>query len=93
MDAKVFTALSQRVETIERKVVTLCRQQQDMGLKRWLDNQEVCETLGISKRTLQNYRDSGLLPFTRLRHKIYYKPEDVERMLRHHHHSKKVAHE
>ena len=27
-----------------------------MSLKKWLDNQEVCDILGISKRTLQEYR-------------------------------------
>ncbi|WP_278622493.1 helix-turn-helix domain-containing protein, partial [Prevotella denticola] len=37
--------------------------------------------LNISKRTLQHYRDTGVLPFTQIGHKCYYKREDVERLL------------
>ena len=32
----------------------------------------------ISKRTLQTYRDRGLLPYSQINHKIYYRTEDVE---------------
>ena len=28
----------------------------------WLHNGDVCRLLGISKRTLQHYRDTGMLP-------------------------------
>ena len=55
----------------------LCKRQEDLGLKKWLDNQEVCDILGISKRTLQEYRAKGLLPFGRIKNKLFYKPEDV----------------
>ena len=34
--------------------------------------------VGISKRTLQTYRDRGLLPYSQINHKIYYRTEDVE---------------
>lgn len=47
----------------------------------WLHNGDVCQLLGISKRTLQHYRDTSLLPFTQIGHKCYYKREDVERLL------------
>lgn len=50
-------------------------------LKTWLDNEDVCRILDISKRTLQSYRDSGKLAFSQINHKIYYKPEDVEAFL------------
>ena len=30
----------------------------------WLDNEAVCRRLGISKRTLQSYRDTGKFPFS-----------------------------
>ena len=43
-----------------------------------LDGADVCEKLGISKRTLQTYRDRGLLPYSQINHKIYYRTEDVE---------------
>ena len=46
-----------------------------------LHNGDVCRLLNISKRTLQHYRDTGVLPFTQIGHKCYYKREDVEALL------------
>ena len=47
----------------------------------WLHNGDVCRLLNISKRTLQHYRDTGVLPFTQIGHKCYYKGEDVKPLL------------
>ena len=47
----------------------------------WLHNGDVCQLLNISKRTLQHYRDTGVLPFSQIGHKCYYKREDVEKLL------------
>lgn len=47
----------------------------------WLHNGDVRKLLNISKRTLQHYRDTGVLPFAQIGHKCYYKREDVEQLL------------
>ena len=47
----------------------------------WIDNQQACLRLSASKRTLQSLRDSGVLPFTKMGAKVFYKPEDIEKML------------
>ena len=47
----------------------------------WLHNGDVCRLLNISKRTLQHYRDTDVLPFFQIGHKCYYKREDVDRLL------------
>ena len=36
------------------------------------------DNLNISPRTLQTLRDNGTLPFSQINHKIFYKPEDVQ---------------
>lgn len=46
-----------------------------------LHNGDVCQILNISKRTLQHYRDTSILPFIQIGHKCYYKREDVEALL------------
>lgn len=89
MNIEVFDTLVMRVKNIEERIGVLCHRNEDTGLKKWLDNQDVCSTLGISKRTLQNYRDKGLLPFSYIRHKIFYKPEDVEKLLQSSHYFNK----
>ena len=49
--------------------------------EQWLDNQEVCLMMNITKRTLQMYKDKGLLPYSRLNRKNYYKRSDVQALL------------
>ena len=53
----------------------------DKRLGDWLDNQDVCQILNISLRTLQTLRQNGTLAYSQIEHKIYYKPEDVERII------------
>ena len=53
----------------------------DKRLGDWLDNQDVCQMLNISPRTLQTLRDNGMLAYSQINRKVYYKPEDVKRIL------------
>ena len=53
----------------------------DKRLGDWLDNQDVCQILNISPRTLQTLRQNGTLAYSQIEHKIYYKPDDVERII------------
>ncbi|HML65127.1 MAG TPA: helix-turn-helix domain-containing protein [Dysgonomonas sp.] len=81
IESGAFDAMMNRFEAFIQKVENLCGDHQDKGLHRWLDNQDVCRILNISKRTLQTYRDNGTLSFTQINHKIFYKPEDVESVI------------
>jgi len=47
----------------------------------FLTGKEVCKRLYISPRTLQNYRDRKIIPYTQFAGKILYKASDLERML------------
>jgi carbamoylphosphate synthase small subunit len=77
IEARTFEAMKIRFDALERKMNSL-HSEQDKRLKKWLDNQDVCLILNISKRTLQTYRDNGTLPYSQVNHKIYYKPNDIE---------------
>ena len=77
IEASTFEAMMIRFDALERKMNSL-HSEQDKGLKKWLDNQDVCLILNISKRTLQTYRDNGMLPYSQINHKIYYKPNDIK---------------
>lgn len=50
---------------------------------RWLDTQDVCLILSISKRAVQSLRSSGKLPSSKVGKKSYYKPEDVQKLITH----------
>jgi hypothetical protein len=49
--------------------------------QKWIDNDQACVRLSASKRTLQTLRDSRILPYTKIGGKVFYKPEDIEKML------------
>ena len=47
----------------------------------FLTGKEVCEWLYISPRTLQDYRNRRIIPYTQFAGKILYKTSDLERLL------------
>lgn len=59
------------------------RSRYDKRMSEWMDNSDVCQILNISKRTLQTYRDNGTIPFARINRKMFYKKEDIEKLLEH----------
>ena len=79
VDQKVWERMLETFSELTGKVRKLT--DRNLEMKKWLDNEDVCRMLDISKRTLQSYRDSGKLAFSQINHKIYYKPEDVETFL------------
>lgn len=50
--------------------------------KDWLSTEEVMEMLNVSRRTIQNYRDEGKIPYTQSGRKILYPRDGVEDFLR-----------
>lgn len=50
----------------------------------WLDKQDLLQWLHISERTLQGWRSKGLLPYSAIGGKLYYRLSDVEALLEQH---------
>jgi FixJ family two-component response regulator len=80
IESHVFAEMAARFEQFTKRIETLCNRK-GKNMQKWLDNQDICQILNISKRTLQTYRDNGTLPYSQIGHKMYYKTEDVERVL------------
>lgn len=49
---------------------------------KWMDAQDVCIALGISKRSLQTYRDHGLIPYSTIGGKFFYREVDIQLILK-----------
>ena len=49
--------------------------------KQWLKSKEVRKMLNISPGTLQNLRINGILRFTKIGGMMYYKLEDITKLL------------
>jgi len=81
VEAKTFEAMLSKFENFAKRMEHLCRQYGDKDMSEWLDSQDVCQVLNISKRTLQTLRDNGTLAYTQINHKFFYKLADVEKSL------------
>lgn len=53
VEASTFEVMMTRFEAFAERMEKLCQSGGDKTLKKWLDNQDVCDILNISKRTLQ----------------------------------------
>ena len=49
--------------------------------ERYLTDREVAEVLKVSRRTLQEYRNDGVLPYILFGGKVLYRESDLERVL------------
>lgn len=77
----LLMSLSQEIKDIKARI-DLLRQSKAERLKdTWLDNQDVLQTLHISKRTLQTLRSNGTIPYSKIQGKFYYKVSDIEQLL------------
>ncbi len=52
-----------------------------LGGERYLTDKEVSAKLRVSRRTLQDYRDQGRIPYYQLGGKTLYKESDLQRVL------------
>lgn len=48
----------------------------------WVENSELAEILRLSKRQLQGYRERGVLGFSTIGRKIYYRRTGVEKLIK-----------
>ena len=72
--------------TVERLSVSMERlfagRSPAMAGENFYTDRELAEKLKVSPRTLQTLRDNGTLAYTQICHKTYYKPGDVESIIR-----------
>ena len=59
-----------------------------LGGEHYLTDRELSQRLKISRRTLQDYRNNGILPYRQLGGKILYRESDIERVLQSCYHGK-----
>jgi excisionase family DNA binding protein len=56
------------------------RQKQEL-FNLWLDTKQVAQLIGVTTRTIQNYRDQGMLPFSQIGRVIRYRASDIQDFL------------
>jgi hypothetical protein len=80
IEEQTFKQVCGRFSGFVSQVKRICRENTHQPEK-WLSGREVCALLGISVRSLQNYRDSGKLGYSQIGNKLYYKSADIEKLV------------
>lgn len=73
-----FTALDE-LSTIIQQVMK--NRTPHLNGEKFLSNRDICQRLHISSRTLQDWRDTGVVPFIQIRGKILYRESDVLKLI------------
>ena len=77
LSSQQYTDLVNRLETLNKKLEEKQKSPKDI----FLDNQEFLQLMNISKRTAQTWRDSGVISYSQIGSKIYYRMSDVQKLL------------
>lgn len=80
MQSEAYQNLIGKIEEINARL----SQKEKQPKEQWLGNKELMDLLKISKRTAQHYRDNGIISFSQVGSKIYYKLSDVEELMKKH---------
>ena len=80
IEGRTFSYVCERFMEFAKRIESLCSTH-TQKVENWLDSQEVCLLLGVSKRTSKYYRLIGRLAYSQIGSKIYYKSADIERII------------
>ena len=82
LEADDMQAVLSALERVNRRIKEVAQTHKPLFRgEHFLTSKEVCERLYISPRTLQDYRDRRIIPYTQFAGKILYKVSDLERLL------------
>lgn len=77
IEAKTFEEMNEALKTIANRVQKVCGTYGTGSMDSWIDNQEACILMDISPSKLLTLRRNGVLPYSHIERKVYYKKEDV----------------
>jgi len=72
-----FNDLAKRMEEIHSAVT----KKQATPEEAFIDNEEFLKLMKVSRRTGQSWRDEGIISFSQIGSKIYYRMSDVQKLL------------
>ncbi|MGN0036927.1 MAG: helix-turn-helix domain-containing protein [Bacteroidaceae bacterium] len=81
MEKSDFDRLVGRIEEIAEHICKSEKEKSSDRTDRWLSGTEAMDILGVSPRTLQRYRSTGRIPFSKIGKRCRYRLSDVERAL------------
>ncbi|MBR5593355.1 MAG: helix-turn-helix domain-containing protein [Bacteroidaceae bacterium] len=83
-ETRILIVDADKFDDLIEKVDRLCESlsiNKEKAKEDYLDSEEVMRTLGICRKTWQNYRDKKIIPYTKISRKIYVKRSDLEKFM------------
>jgi len=86
---EIYISFLRKMEEMDKTVGEVLKNGQPApGSERYLTDRELSRLLSISRRTLQEYRTTGKIPYFMIGGKVLYRESDMENLLRENYHSK-----
>ena len=64
-EEEAFNYLDAQLENFVKRMDRIRERSEDKTMNKWLDTQDVCQTLNICPRTVQTLRDNGTLAYSK----------------------------
>ena len=81
---EVITIQSEAFKALMNKLNAMEEQIEKIGNRRprledeYIDSTEVCRLLQVSRKTLDRYREQDLIPYTKIKKRVYYRFSDLD---------------
>jgi hypothetical protein len=79
-----FQQIMDKLDIMDRKLDRMTRVKNAMDGDKLLDNHDMCMLLGVTKRTLQRYRQLQKVIYYKIDGKTYYKSSEIQDFLKKH---------
>ena len=81
-NSEIIKDFFQTMERILDSISRLAKESRpNLNGEKFLSNREASQYLKVSIRTLQKWRDTGVIPYIQIKGKIIYRQSDIERLL------------
>ena len=84
IDKELYNEIVATVSTASQEIREEYGMYQESIGSEWIENDELSRLLSLSKHQLKGYRERGLIGYTMIGSKVYYKRSDVERFIKKH---------
>jgi excisionase family DNA binding protein len=85
----IFTSFLEKINEIDKALDGITQNYRPLlNGEKYITDKELSKILNISRRTLQDYRTGGKIPYYLVGGKILYKESDIEKLLTENYYSK-----
>lgn len=81
IETSAYADLQAHIQRLLERVSALHALSDKSPTARWLTTDDVCKALSITKRALQYYRSCGIIPYTAIGNKVFFREDDVRHLL------------